>query len=367
MQQHSFKPALLAAGIFAAGFSGNAVAYAVMWQNGQITTLGAPAGVDPTKVSATAINNNGQVLVSYNTTTQNNFGAIWNNGNYNVLGNLAGGAASDRIYANDLNDSGLIVGGITDNFGQNSRAVTWNSSGVASLLPTPSGSVYSFANGINANGQIVGVSYDANWQASVLLWSNGGYTNLGLLPGDYDGVANAINEQGRVVGNSGFISAVSWNNGSLSNLGVLPGFETSSAADINSNDWVVGNSHTESGGFGASDAATLWHDGQKIDLGWLPGATAGSVASAINDLNQIVGTSFTHDSHSKATLWQNSQIIDLGGLPGAARYGATDINNLGQIVGTSDGVAPVPLPAAVWLFGSSLCGFIGAARRNRSA
>jgi hypothetical protein len=34
---------------------------------------------------------------------------------------------------------------------------------------------------------------------------------------------------------------------------------------------------------------------------------------------------------------------------------------------TNDGVAPVPLPAAVWLFGSGLLGLVGVARRKKKA
>jgi probable HAF family extracellular repeat protein len=46
----------------------------------------------------------------------------------------------------------------------------------------PGGSDYSYANGINAAGQVVGFS-DASTGDRAFLWQNGSMTNLGDLPG----------------------------------------------------------------------------------------------------------------------------------------------------------------------------------------
>ncbi|HNP65202.1 MAG TPA: PEP-CTERM sorting domain-containing protein [Woeseiaceae bacterium] len=62
-----------------------------------------------------------------------------------------------------------------------------------------------------------------------------------------------------------------------------------------------------------------------------------SRANAINDVGQIVGSSTQCGENasycgSTAVLWQNDTILDIGPFP-SSRVQATDINNLGQVVG----------------------------------
>jgi probable HAF family extracellular repeat protein len=59
-----------------------------------------------------------------------------------------------------------------------------------------------------------------------------------------------------------------------------------------------------------------------------------SLAAAINDLGQVVGTSCTQDCLAHAFLWSESGgLEDLGTLPGYSRSSASSVNNLGQVLG----------------------------------
>ena len=84
---------------------------------------------------------------------------------------------------------------------------------------------------------------------------------------------------------------------------------------------------------------------------------------------------FSYERH--AFIWDSeSQITDLNDLlingDGWTLQTASDINDNGQIVGSAifGGqtraflLNPVPVPAAVWLFGSGLIGLIGLARKK---
>jgi probable HAF family extracellular repeat protein len=118
-------------------------------------------------------------------------------------------------------------------------------------------------------------------------------TNLGDLPGWHDySYANGINNAGQVVGGSiattGF-RAFMWQNGVMTNLGDLPGgHDFSDAYGINDAGQVVGRS-----GGAAGTSAFLWQNGIMTDLNTVPGVSGTgwslTEAGAINDAGQILG------------------------------------------------------------------------------
>ncbi|MGA5298408.1 hypothetical protein ACPCHT_00685 [Nucisporomicrobium flavum] len=149
------------------------------------------------------------------------------------------------------------------------------------------------------------------------------------------GAAQAINDQGQVVGygvfTPGSFHPFLRDHGRTIDLGVLDRgeFEHGSATDINNRGQVVGNSVVN-----ADDEerpaqhAFLWQRGRLTDLGTLGGRS--SRATAINDRGQVVGYSDTGTAAGvHGFLWQRGRMRDLG------MRMAFDINNRGEVVGTS--------------------------------
>ena len=79
-----------------------------------------------------------------------------------------------------------------------------------------------------------------------------------------------------------------------------------------------------------------------VDIGTLGGPFA--VAQAINEQGQIVGHAANESFDIRAYLWEDDQITQLNVLPDGNSCEALDINDLGQVVGTSG--AP---PTGDWL------------------
>jgi probable HAF family extracellular repeat protein len=195
---------------------------------------------------------------------------------------------------------------------------------------------------------------------------------LGTLPGYDFSTASGINEKGHAVGASVHVDpsnpevrqthAVLWKFAQIFDLGTLAGSNSicgsdhpcsSSAAAINDENEIVGSSDTAQGEI----HAFLWRYGKMRDLGTL-GAGRYSFASGINDRGQVVGASCTTDSPfldspftrcgQHAFLWEDGNMRDLGILPqfepectnfDCSSF-ASGINEAGQVVGASVLVTP---------------------------
>lgn len=228
------------------------------------------------------------------------------------------------------------------------------SSSVSAALPTyrivdlgvvngqfsPNGA--SAAASINNASQVVGwsqVTPGTARQASA--WHNGAPSELGLPNFDYNRFATGVNDSGVVVGYSDFspagngsqmesFHARTWHQGQVTDLG------QGVAKGINNAGQVVGNSYSASA---QAPKATIWQNGTATHLppiGAAPNAFAYSYANAINDAGQVVGYSAGPDFSDHATLWQNGQAIDLVDPTDTGYSYANDINNQGTVVGSKD-------------------------------
>jgi probable HAF family extracellular repeat protein len=174
-----------------------AAARSWIWQNGAYTDLGLPAG--STTFRAVAINDAGQVVGTAASPSLQSSVWIWQNGTFTALPSSAAASALA------INDAGVVVGIVATPEGE--HAARWQNGVMTDLGHLP-GDTNSEAEGINSDGQIVGISYipgseTNSFVAHAFLWDSGKMINLGALAtnGDF-AEAIAINRSGQIAGQS---------------------------------------------------------------------------------------------------------------------------------------------------------------------
>ena len=159
-------------------------------------------------------------------------------------------------------------------------------------------------------------------------------TDLGV------GTAEAINDQGQVVGERGW-RAFLWERGRMRSLGTFRGLDYSVAYDINNRGQIVGSSFTvDDNDRDANQHALLWEKGRMHPLA-VPKRHGGE-ALAINDTGEIVGWADELDQGGvgepvgkQAVLWQKGIMRNLGTVGGGFDSMAEGVNNRTQVVGES--------------------------------
>jgi uncharacterized membrane protein len=285
--------------------------------------------------------------------------AIFKNGKVISLGTLPGGALSG---AQDINGQGQVAGnsstGTPDPFpnpnvffipgGTEQRGFVWHN-GVMRDLGTLGGpDTLQYAQ--NNRGQIIGASYTSytpNPSTGIptidpYLWQHGHMTDLGTLGGTF-GFANWINDQGAVVGVSNLAGDNNaqpflWKTGHMTKLPTIGG-------GFGFANWITQRGDV-AGGYLAPPHqknfhAFLWRHGKMTDLPPVGGA-AMAFGNGANDHGQVVGPGTDANANDLiALLWSGGHGYDLNTLvaPHPLQMISADyINNQGDIFG--HGVLP---------------------------
>lgn len=228
----------------------------------------------------------------------------------------------------------------------------------ATLIFPPPGGAFSEAHAVNGQGRVVGATGDGTPYFKAFYWENGALTLIQPTFGPRS-LAFDVSEDGRIAGWMGQSPETNahpflWAEGKMSDLGLLPGTYSGVANAISESGEVAGSSWLPNpSGPGFVIHATWWAPDSReatpaysvLDLGTLPGYTR-SQALGINSLGQIVGNcSYPDPNEWRAFLWQNGVIYDLNAFipanAGILLTLATDINDAGQITGWAN-MPPVP-------------------------
>lgn len=297
-------------------------------------------------------------ILSLSTTVASGRAVISIDGRNIDLGTLGG----DNSWTNygGINDRGEAVGmaetSVPDPNGEDMcgfrtnktcRGFLWRN-GQIMALPTLGGNNGQAA-AINNRGQIVGISETtvpdsgcpANKQPGTtilpVMWEKGEVRALPTLPGEPDGFAQGLNNQGLAVGATGTctsfaIHAVMWENDRAIQLADI-GHTGSDAYAINDHGQAVGYVSTADG---STVVPSLWENGGVKTLGILPGDGA-AFATGINNRGQVVGSTFNSGGWSHGFIWQDNVLTDLNTLiPSDSNLfinAASNINERGQISG----------------------------------
>jgi probable HAF family extracellular repeat protein len=184
----------------------------VIWENGEVqelpTSTGNPEGM------AYAINDSGQVVGASGTCApfsvitglymQPLHALLWETGAVTDLGSLGGTGQGNGIIPHGINNQGQVVGYSDLKGNANFHAFLWARATGMQDLGTLTGDVNSLGISINDEGQVVGVSLDANFNPRAFLWQNDTMTDLNtLIPANSPlllMLACSINSSGQIVG-----------------------------------------------------------------------------------------------------------------------------------------------------------------------
>jgi uncharacterized membrane protein len=202
---------------------------------------------------------------------------------------------------------------------------------------TVMGPANSIATDINKHGVVTGDYYITSESARGFLNRGRGVVYLGTFGGTSSN-AVAINDKGQVLGqwttSAGQVRGMIYYAGTRRDIGAIPG-RNSRFTDINYGGYITAHG-TKPDSFEGPRGYLRAPDGTFRDVGTLPYEEPHTYVYALNNRNQIVGSSGPltfPDQPLRAISWASGVMRDLGDFGWAPNY-AEAINECGQITGT---------------------------------
>lgn len=320
--------AMSSAGIVVNGAGGGPASYDLA--TGSTASLGAVSGASSS--GASGISKDGTYVVGAGFIGRAGAMAVkWNNGVGTILPQ-SDSNPDHQLYGSralGVNNSGVVVGEADTQFGTN--GVVWRPDGSIQLLDSGGQSSELFedarAQAINNAGRVAGIARVGDFKHASYWDADGTFHDLGILPGGTVSLAEAINSAGVMVGwsetdNGG--NAMVWDG---TNTVVLPKLGTNlygEATGINDAGVIVGYSLAD---VTFDSTATLWENGQAIDLNTLVDGAAGwtlSMAAGVDDLGRISAAGYGPDGNyysvvlSPAVSVPEPSVVGVGSLAGLA-------------------------------------------------
>lgn len=303
-----------------------------------LTDLGTLGG---SSAQAYGVNDAGQVVGYATNAASQSRAFLWQNGMMSDLGTL-GGVASQ---ANGLNAAGRVVGYSRIGAGSVHHATFWNGTAVIDLTPDLPAPDTSVGYAVNAADHVAG-ALTAGGIPRAFIWSAGVVTLLPDLTGA-GAFAFGLNDVGQVVGAAyspdvtplgQMAHAVSWQDGAITDLGLLPGDEDSSAVAVNSAGQIVGSSGRTDPDTYEAQYRPFLHSGGVMTA--IPAPSGEAYASDINDSGVVVGTMRAGGGLSKFHAWiyADGVVTNLNTvIPAAGLHlvSAKAIGNDGRVAGVA--------------------------------
>jgi probable HAF family extracellular repeat protein len=275
---------------------------------------------------------------------------------------------ASRTAAYGINNSVQVVG----HFGPdapNDYAFVYNNNIFGSYSAPGAAPAYggTYFSGISNNGRMIGTYFDTS-SFHAFQYNNGTYTVIDSIGGPVNSNSSitlkGINNSGLMVGNYsgseasyGFV----YDGATAVALGA-PGAAYTAANGINDSGQIVGYFSDNLGTHG------YLYSGDSYTVFDAPGASS-TLFLGINNNGEMLGT-FSDNGGTHYFLYSDGIYNNIA-LLGINNFVLTGLNDNGQLTGwfskiagnTSSFIAsPVPVPAAIWMFGSGLLGVAGLKR-----